>query len=57
MEEIYKLYIFQFYGAPGLDNYASIGEEQLKRVEYLYLKILLAMGNNGFTEFYSILLL
>jgi D-alanine-D-alanine ligase-like ATP-grasp enzyme len=36
--------VIEINGAPGLDNYALIGEEQTKRVEDLYVKILLAMG-------------
>ena len=39
--------IIEINGAPGLEHYASIGEEQMKVVEELYLKILKAieMGN------------
>jgi D-alanine-D-alanine ligase-like ATP-grasp enzyme len=39
-----KYSIIEINGAPGLDNYASMGKEQAKRVEDLYLRILLAMG-------------
>lgn len=35
--------IIEINGAPGLDNYASIGKEQTKRVESLYEKVLLAL--------------
>ena len=39
--------IIEINGAPGLEHYAAIGEEQMKVVEELYLKILkvIEMGN------------
>ncbi|MDZ7957951.1 MAG: cyanophycin synthetase [Aulosira sp. DedQUE10] len=37
--------IIEVNGSPGLLNYASFGELQIKRVENLYLKVLLTMEN------------
>ena len=38
--------IIEINGAPGLDNYASIGQAQAKVVESLYLKVLRALEND-----------
>jgi D-alanine-D-alanine ligase-like ATP-grasp enzyme len=35
--------VLEINSAPGLDNYASIGEEQHRRVEHLYRTVLLAL--------------
>jgi D-alanine-D-alanine ligase-like ATP-grasp enzyme len=38
--------IIEINGAPGLDNYASMGQAQAKVVESLYLKVLRALEND-----------
>jgi D-alanine-D-alanine ligase-like ATP-grasp enzyme len=38
--------IIEIKGAPGLDNYASMGQAQAKVVESLYLKVLRALEND-----------
>jgi len=38
--------VLEINGAPGLDNYASMGRKQVKAVESLYLKILKALEND-----------
>ncbi len=37
--------IIELNAAPGLDNYASVGEIQMKRVEDMYRKILLLLAH------------
>jgi D-alanine-D-alanine ligase-like ATP-grasp enzyme len=39
--------IIEINGAPGLDNYASIGSDQVEIVEGLYLKVLQALENDA----------
>jgi D-alanine-D-alanine ligase-like ATP-grasp enzyme len=39
--------IIEINGAPGLDNYASMGQAQAKVVESLYLKVLRALENDN----------
>jgi len=38
--------IIELNAAPGLDNYASLGDEQIARVKDLYKKILIYLSNN-----------
>lgn len=38
--------VIEINGAPGLDNYASMGQEQVRVVESLYLKVLTALQND-----------
>lgn len=39
--------IIEINSAPGIDNYASSGREQMKKVEKLYLKVLKAMATSN----------
>lgn len=39
--------VIEINGAPGLDNYASMGKEQVRVVESLYLKVLTALENDN----------
>lgn len=45
-QQIKNYVVIEINGAPGLDNYASIGDNQTKIVEDLYLKILKALEND-----------
>jgi D-alanine-D-alanine ligase-like ATP-grasp enzyme len=40
--------ILELNAAPGLDNYASVGEEQSRRVDEMFLKIVQFLGKNRF---------
>lgn len=44
--------IIEVNSAPGLSNYASIGEAQIQRVEKIYFKIITAMENQQNGQFY-----
>lgn len=39
--------VIEINGAPGLDNYAKMGQDQVKVVEELYLKVLQALENDN----------